>query len=100
LTYWTRRNWPRSWPTSERICGSGTTWCCCPFTALARAFPWSVLVQRSYASVALLVEMLADDHAARKRPARELVTALIRVGAAGTPGSPAGNTGRGGRGRR
>src|SRR3984957_17556852 len=61
-----------------------------PFTALARAFPWSVLVQRSYASVALLVEMLADDHAARRRPARELVTALIRVGAAGTPGTPAG----------
>ena len=61
-----------------------------PFTALARAFPWSVLVQRSYASVALLVEMLADDHAARQRPARELVTALIRVGAAGSPGSPAG----------
>ena len=61
-----------------------------PFTALARAFPWSVLVQRSYASVALLVEMLADDHAARQRPVRELVTALIRVGAAGTPGTPAG----------
>ncbi|MGO9218805.1 MAG: M56 family metallopeptidase [Streptosporangiaceae bacterium] len=61
-----------------------------PFTALARAFPWSVLAQRSYASVALLVEMLADDHAARQRPARELVTALIRVGAAGTPGTPAG----------
>lgn len=61
-----------------------------PFTALARAFPWSVLAQRSYASVALLVEMLADDHAARQRPARELVTALIRVGAAGSPGTPAG----------
>ena len=61
-----------------------------PFTALARAFPWSVLVQRSYASVALLVEMLADDHAARQRPARELVTALIRVGASGSPASPAG----------
>ena len=61
-----------------------------PFTALTRAFPWSVLVQRSYASVALLVEMLADDHAARHRPARELVTALIRVGSAGTPGAPAG----------
>ena len=49
-----------------------------------------MLVQRSYASVALLVEMLADDHAARQRPARELVTALIRVGSAGTPGTPAG----------
>jgi Zn-dependent protease with chaperone function len=61
-----------------------------PFTALARAFPWSVLVQRSYASVALLIEMLADDHAARRRPARELVTALIRVGSAGTPRTPSG----------
>jgi hypothetical protein len=40
--------------------------------------------------VALLVEMLADDHAARQRPARELVTALIRVGAAGPAGTPSG----------
>jgi Zn-dependent protease with chaperone function len=61
-----------------------------PFTALGRAFPWSVSVQRAYAAVALLVEMLADDHARRHRPARELATALIRVGAAGTPGAPAG----------
>jgi hypothetical protein len=60
-----------------------------PFTALGRAFPWSVSVQRAYAAVALLVEMLADDHALRQRPARELVTALIRVGAAGNPGAPA-----------
>jgi hypothetical protein len=45
-------------------------------------------VQQAYAAVALLIEMLADDHALRHRPARELVTALIRVGAAGMPGAP------------
>jgi Zn-dependent protease with chaperone function len=59
-----------------------------PFTALGRAFPRSVSVHRAYAAVALLIEMLADDHALRHRPARELVTALIRVGAAGMPGAP------------
>ena len=68
-----------------------------PFTALARAFPWSVLAQRTYASVALLIEMLADDHAARRRPARELVTALIRVGSAGTPRHALRRAGHGGR---
>jgi Peptidase family M48 len=61
-----------------------------PFTALCRAFPWSGSAQRAYAEVALLIEMLADDHALRHRPARELVTALIRVGAAGPAGAPAG----------
>ena len=71
-----------------------------PFTALARAFPWSVLVQRSYASVALLVEMLADDHAARQQqPARELVTALIRVRRRGHAGLAGRHAGRGGRER-
>jgi Zn-dependent protease with chaperone function len=55
-----------------------------PFTALSRAFPWAASVHRARATVALLIEMLADDHALRHRPARELVTALIRVGAAGT----------------
>jgi beta-lactamase regulating signal transducer with metallopeptidase domain len=61
-----------------------------PFTALGRAFPWSASVRRARAAVALLIEMLADDHALRQRPARELVTALIRVGAAGPAGAPAG----------
>ncbi len=61
-----------------------------PFTALCRAFPWSGSAQRAYAAVALLIEMLADDHALRHRPARELVTALIRVGSAGPAGAPAG----------
>ena len=61
-----------------------------PFTALCRAFPWSGSAQRAHAAVALLIEMLADDHALRHRAARELVTALIRVGAAGPSGTPAG----------
>ncbi len=60
-----------------------------PFTALSRAFPWAASVHRARATVALLIEMLADDHALRHRPARELITALIRVGAAGAPGAPA-----------
>jgi Peptidase family M48 len=61
-----------------------------PFTALRRAFPRSGPAQRAHAAVALLIEMLADDHALRHRPARELVTALIRVGAASPAGTPAG----------
>jgi beta-lactamase regulating signal transducer with metallopeptidase domain len=61
-----------------------------PFTALRRAFPRSAAARQAHTAVALLVEMLADDHALRHRPARELVTALIRVGAAGTASTPAG----------
>ena len=55
-----------------------------PFNALLRAFRWSAVARRAEGAVALLVEMLADDHALRHRPARELATALIRVGAAGS----------------
>jgi hypothetical protein len=40
--------------------------------------------------VALLVEMLADDRALRARPARELVSALVRFGTAGPCPAPAG----------
>jgi hypothetical protein len=61
-----------------------------PFAALRRAFPWSASVRRAHAAVGLLVEMLADDHALRHLPARELATALIRVGASGAPSTPAG----------
>ncbi len=39
-----------------------------PFTALGRAFPWSASVCRAHAAVALLIEMLADDHALRQPP--------------------------------
>ena len=44
----------------------------------------------AHRAVALLVEMLADDRALRGRPARELVSALVRFGTAGTCPAPAG----------
>lgn len=64
-----------------------------PFTALLRAFRWSAAAQEAHAAVAMLVEMLADDRALRHRPvaARELATALIRVGAAGGGRAPLGS---------
>jgi hypothetical protein len=61
-----------------------------PFTALRRAFPRSATCTDALSSVALLVEMLADDRALRGRPARELVSALVRFGTAGTCPAPAG----------
>jgi Zn-dependent protease with chaperone function len=61
-----------------------------PFSALGQAFPRSRLVRRAHAAVALLVEMLADDRALRHRPARELATALLRVGASGAGHAPSG----------
>ena len=61
-----------------------------PFSALRQAFPRSRLVRRAHAEVALLVEMLADDRALRHRPARELATALLRVGASGAGQAPSG----------
>jgi beta-lactamase regulating signal transducer with metallopeptidase domain len=61
-----------------------------PFSALDRAFPRSRLVRQAHATVALLVEMLADDRALRQRPARELATALLRVGASGAGIAPSG----------
>ena len=61
-----------------------------PFSALRRAFPRSVLCAEAHRAVALLVEMLADDRALRGRPARELVSALVRFGTAGTCPAPAG----------
>jgi Zn-dependent protease with chaperone function len=61
-----------------------------PFTALLRAFRWSAVAREAEAAVSLLVEMLADDRALRHRPARELATALLRVGAAGWVHAPAG----------
>ena len=61
-----------------------------PFCALARAFPRARPVRQARATVALLVEMLADDQALRQRPARELATALLRVGASGAGQTPSG----------
>jgi Zn-dependent protease with chaperone function len=61
-----------------------------PFTALRRALPRSVMCAEAHRAVALLIEMLADDRALRGRPARELVSALVRFGTAGTCPAPAG----------
>jgi Zn-dependent protease with chaperone function len=61
-----------------------------PFTALRRAFPHSVMCTDAHRAVALLVEMLADDRALRGRSTRELVSALVRFGTAGTCPAPAG----------
>lgn len=61
-----------------------------PFTALLRAFRWSATARAANAEVALLVEMLADDRARKRRPARELATALLRVGVSGGGSAPAG----------
>jgi Zn-dependent protease with chaperone function len=61
-----------------------------PFIALLRAFGWAGIATRAYQAVGLLVEMHADDRALRQRPARELATALLRVGAAGGTAAPSG----------
>ena len=55
-----------------------------------RAFPRSATCAEAHRAVALLVEMLADDRALRARPARELVSALVRFGTAGACPAPAG----------
>jgi len=67
-----------------------------PFTALRRAFPRSATCTDAHHAVALLVEMLADDGALRTRPTRELVSALVRFGTAGTCPAPAGALSAGG----
>jgi Zn-dependent protease with chaperone function len=61
-----------------------------PFTALRRAFPRSATCAEAHRAVALLVEMLADDHALRAQPGRELVSALVRFGTAGACPAPTG----------
>jgi Zn-dependent protease with chaperone function len=67
-----------------------------PFTALLLVFRWTGVAREANAAVGLLVEMLADDRALRHRPARELATALLRVGAAGGAHAPAGALAAGG----
>jgi Zn-dependent protease with chaperone function len=63
-----------------------------PFTSLRRTFPRSRVVTQAHRTVALLVEMMADDRALRVRGlfARELATALLRFGTAGAECAPAG----------
>ncbi len=90
----TRPNWPRSWPTNGPTCGPGTIWCCCRSAPWPARSPRARLVRRARTTVALLVEMLADDQALRQRPARELATALLRVGVSGAGQAPCGRTRR------
>jgi Zn-dependent protease with chaperone function len=61
-----------------------------PFIALLHGFGWSRPARQAHRAVAQLVEMHADDRALRQRPARELATALLRVGAAGGCRAPSG----------
>jgi beta-lactamase regulating signal transducer with metallopeptidase domain len=63
-----------------------------PFTSLRRVFPRSQAIAQASRTVALLVEMMADDHALRVRGLlrRELATALLRFGTAGGDFAPAG----------
>jgi Zn-dependent protease with chaperone function len=63
-----------------------------PFTSLRRAFPRSRVMVQAHRTVALLVEMMADDRALRVRglARRELATALLRFGTAGSHGAPEG----------
>ena len=76
------------WP--DRVLGDFGFSVLLPFTALRRAFPRSATCTGAHRSVALLVEMLADDRALRGRPTHELVSALVRFGTAGTCPAPAG----------
>ncbi|MGH3277806.1 MAG: M56 family metallopeptidase [Trebonia sp.] len=63
-----------------------------PFASLRRAFPHSRVIAQTSRTVALLVEMMADDRALRDRGLlpRVLATALLRFGTAGSHGAPAG----------
>jgi beta-lactamase regulating signal transducer with metallopeptidase domain len=63
-----------------------------PFTSLRRVFPRSRVIAQAYRTIALLVEMMADDRALRVRGllARELAMALLRFGTAGSECAPAG----------
>jgi Zn-dependent protease with chaperone function len=61
-----------------------------PFTALSSAFGWSRVCADAHQSVALLIEMLADDRALRARSAHALAAALARFGTAGCGNAPAG----------
>jgi hypothetical protein len=63
-----------------------------PFTSLRRALPRSAGIAEAHRTVALLVEMMADDRALRVRGLlpKELATALVRFGTAGADCAPAG----------
>lgn len=64
-----------------------------PFAALRRALPWSSVVRDAQASVALLIEMAADDRARRYCSPKRLATALLRFGTAMAVPTPQGAMG-------
>ncbi|PXY31369.1 M56 family metallopeptidase [Prauserella muralis] len=61
-----------------------------PFQALRRLLPGSALLTRVVATIELLVEMCADDRAARTHGREPLASALERFHAHGVAGTPAG----------
>ncbi|MEU8265549.1 M56 family metallopeptidase [Sphaerisporangium sp. NPDC049002] len=67
-----------------------------PFTALCWMLPWLSVVRNAHSSVALLVEMAADDRARRYCSPRRLATALLRFGTAGAVPAPNGAMGAAG----
>jgi len=64
-----------------------------PFTALSRALPGVTWVTRALATVALLVEMRADDRARRRHDDALLAAALARFATAPSHATPAGMLG-------
>lgn len=56
-----------------------------PFVALRATFPWLPVVRTAQAEVALLVEALADDRAARRHRPEVLARALYKVGTGTVP---------------
>jgi hypothetical protein len=64
-----------------------------PFTALCRALPWVSWVRTAHETVALLVEMRADDKARRLHADGSLAGALLRFATAGARVAPAGALG-------
>lgn len=59
----------------------------------AAAFPWSRFFRRARRELSLLVEMLADDEAARRSDREVLATALVELGQSPTPAGALGATG-------
>jgi Zn-dependent protease with chaperone function len=64
-----------------------------PFVALGATFPWLAAVCTARAQVGLLVELLADDQAARCHDRQHLARALWKIG---TGAAPTGALGAGG----
>jgi Zn-dependent protease with chaperone function len=64
-----------------------------PFVALAATFPAVPAVSTAQAEVALLVECMADDHAARRHPRSQLARALWKIGTGGAPAGALGLAG-------